>query len=78
MAKKFSNGNTLFVIHMKQPQASEQGLSIASLSRFSREEEVLLRPSVQFTVVNREEGQKGFHQVIHVDILSPPGSRSNQ
>ena len=78
VAKDFSDGNTVYVIEMNQPKASEQGYSISSISQFSREEEVLLRPGIRFTVKKIEEGQDGYQQKIHIDILSPPGSSFNQ
>jgi hypothetical protein len=69
VAQEFSDGNTLYIINMKRPEASKQGLSIACVSEFSQEEEVLLRPGVRFKVMKIEEAHGTNKQLIHIDVL---------
>ena len=69
VAEEFSDGNTLFIINMKRPEASKQGISIACVSEFSQEEEVLLRPGVRFQVMKIEEAHGTNKQLIHIDVL---------
>lgn len=69
MAEKFSGENALFIIKMEQKSASDQGVCIASLSQFTGENEVLLRPGMRFTITEIRQEKDSQRQIIFVDII---------
>ena len=69
VAERFSDGNSLYIIEMKQHAASEQGVCIESLSEFAVEEEVLLRPGIRFKIIKIEEEEGSNRNLFYIDIL---------
>ena len=69
VAEEFGDGKSLYVIEMRKRSASDQGVCIASLSAFTAEDEVLLRPGIRFKMIKIEEEETGERHVIHIDII---------
>jgi hypothetical protein len=68
VAEEFSNGHSLYIIEMKKRSASDQGVCIASLSKFAVEDEVLLRPGIRFKIMKIEEESSKRH-LFYIDII---------
>lgn len=69
VAETFGDGKSLYVIEMKKRSASDQGVCIASLSAFTAEDEVLLRPGIRFKIIKIEEENNGQRHIFYIDIL---------
>lgn len=75
VAEGFSNGNSLYIIEMKQRSASDQGVCIGCISEFVAEDEVLLRPGTRFKITKIEEEQSSERHLFYIDTM--PSYMSN-